>query len=183
MESGASAGDLGEDIAGVGFPDKGLGVLVVLVKVVVDSLDQGLEAGKDFRANPLDGEVSKEAFHHVEPRGAGWGEVEHKARMFHQPGFHFGVFVGGVIVEDEVKRFIRRSARIQIFEEGEPFPMTVARRTAAHDGSVQGVEGGKKGSRAVALIVVRHGAAPSAAQRQPRLGTFQGLDLTFLIDA
>jgi hypothetical protein len=107
MEGGAGASDLGKDIAGAGLPDKGLGVLVVLVKIVMDGLDQGLEAGKDFRADTPHGEVAKEAFHHVEPRGARRGEVEHEAGMFHQPGFHFDVFVGGVIVEDEVERFVR----------------------------------------------------------------------------
>src|SRR5579862_2953381 len=182
MEGGASPSDLGEDIASAGLPDKGLGVLVVLVKIVVDDLDQGLEAGKDFRSNTAHGEVSKEAFHHVEPRGARRGEVEYETRMFYQPGFHFGVFVGGVIVEDEVERFIRRGTGIQVFEESQPFLMTVARRTASQDGSVQRIEGGKQGGRAVAFIIVRHGAAPSATQRQSWLGAFQSLNLAFLID-
>ena len=60
--------------------------------------------------------------------------------------------------------------------------MAVALHAAADHGAVEHVEGGEQGGRAVALVVVGHGAAATGLDRQPGLGAVERLDLAFLVD-
>ena len=53
---------------------------------------------------------------------------------------------------------------------------------AADHAAVEHVERREQRRRAVALVVMRHGAAASRLQRQPRLGAVERLDLAFLVD-
>ena len=61
---------------------------------IVRSADQFAHAVEDSPTEALLGEVAKEAFHHVEPRGTGGREVHMEAWMPIEPAFHLGVFVG-----------------------------------------------------------------------------------------
>jgi hypothetical protein len=53
----------------------------------------------------------------------------------------------------------------------------------AKDFAVGRVQRGKQSRRSVALVIVRHGGAAAALQRQARLGTVQSLNLTLLVGA
>ena len=50
------------------------------------------------------GQLCEEALDRVEPRTGRWREVECEARVPVEPCADFGVFVGGVIVEDHMHR-------------------------------------------------------------------------------
>lgn len=54
-------------------------------------------------------ELGEEPLDGVEPRARSWRKVEHEARVAIEPGAdHLGVFVGGVVVEDDMDHFARR---------------------------------------------------------------------------
>jgi hypothetical protein len=51
----------------------------------------------------LPGHLREKVHDGAEPGGRGWSEVENPARMARQPGQDFGMFVGGVVVEDDME--------------------------------------------------------------------------------
>src|SRR6266700_6820327 len=104
MEARLGPLDFFQDIVGFGSPDERFGSLVVLGEVVLDGLLEFGQAVKDAAANALRGEVAEEALDHVEPRGAGRGEVDMKAGMARQPVTDSRVLMGRVVVSDQVQR-------------------------------------------------------------------------------
>jgi hypothetical protein len=108
--------------------------------------------------------------------------VEDEARVAIEPGAHLWVFVGGVVVEDDVHRLVRRHLGVQGIEEAYELLMPVAGHVAADDGAVEHVERGEEGGGgALALVVVGHGAEPPLLHRQAGLGAVERLDLRFLV--
>ena len=78
----------GDDHIGVGGPDEGFGLGVVLGEVAVDGglkIDQRMEHAA---LEPALGEPGEEGLDRVEPGGRGRGEVEGPARMARQLGQH-----------------------------------------------------------------------------------------------
>jgi len=61
--------------------------------------------------------------------------------------------------------------------------MAMARVTRSDHRAVQHIEGGKKASDSVPLVVMRHRPATSFFHRQSRLGPIQGLNLRLLVNA
>ena len=80
------------------------------------AVDGGLKVddrAKDATADAPAGESREEGFHRVEPGRRGRREVEDPSRMAGQPSAHLGVFVGGVVVEDDMDvHVLRRPAPI-----------------------------------------------------------------------
>ncbi len=76
-----------------------------------DGHDEFLQITEDAATQTVWREVSKEAFHHVEPGGAGGSEVQMKARMPRQPALNLGVFMGGVVIADQVQLPVGRYGR------------------------------------------------------------------------
>lgn len=113
MELAASGFDFGEDVGGSGRPDKGRRARIVAGEVSGDRLDQPGQAAKDSSTQTLGGQVTKEALHHVEPRGTRGSKVQMKARMPFEPGFDLGMFVRGVVIQDQVQVAICRRLRIK----------------------------------------------------------------------
>ena len=72
---------------------------------VEEAIDGGLKIDngtEDAALQPALAQRGEEAFDGVEPRGEDRREVERPARMTREPFAHFGVLVGGVIVEDRM---------------------------------------------------------------------------------
>jgi len=89
--------------------------------------------------------------------------VENPARMARQPGRYFGMFVGGVVVEDDVEELARRDLALDGIEKADEFDVAVALHAAANHGAVKHAERGEQGGGAVPLVIVRQGlAAPGA---------------------
>jgi len=97
------------------------------------------------------------------------------------PRFHLGVFVGRVIVGNQMKRQLRRGFPVELFEKGQPLPMRVVGRRLTEDLPVYRGQGGKKRDRPMSLVVVSLRAAVPAHDGQAGLGPFQGLTLALLI--
>ena len=102
--------------------------------------------------------------------------------MARQPGQYRGMFVGGVVVEDDVDRLAGRDVAFDGIEKADEFDMAVTLHAAADDGAVEHAEGGEQGGGAVPLVIMRHGLAASGFDRQPGLGAIERLDLAFFID-
>ena len=57
--------------------------------------------------------------------------------MTRQPGHYFGVFVGGIVVEDDVDELASRDLALDGIEKANKFEMAVALHAAADDGAVE----------------------------------------------
>ena len=105
----------------------------------------------------------------------GWRDSQTSTPAFARAGF--GVFVGGVIVENHVDRLVGRDLALDSVEEADEFDMAVALHAAADHRSVQHAEHGEQGGGAVALVIVCHGLAAPGLDRQSGLGAVERLDL------
>ena len=70
------------------------------LKVLFQGADEFWDASKDTAPQAFGGEIPKEAFHHVQPRGARRSEVQVKPRVLFEPGFDLDMFVRGVVTQD-----------------------------------------------------------------------------------
>src|SRR4029079_7091450 len=130
-------------------PDEWCRVPVVLGEIAIDSgleVDDGVEDAT--LETPL-GQLGEEALDCVEPRARGWREVECEALMAVEPGTHLGVFVSGVVVEDDVDGLACRHLGVDGIEKADELLVAVALHVAANDGAVEHVEGGKQGGRTI----------------------------------
>src|SRR3546814_1556173 len=67
-------------------------------------------------------------------------------------------------------------------QEADELLMAVALHVAADDGSIEDVQGGEEGGRAMPLIVVGHRAGAPLLQRQAGLGPVERLNLRLLVE-
>ena len=178
-----SALDLLEYVGCLGGPDEGFGVVVVMVDVVEDRCDQLLDTAKDSAAQTIFGQVAEEALHHVQPRATCRCEVHAKAGMTVEPALDPEMFVGGVVVHDHMDLLVLRNDVIDGAQELQPFLMAVPVIAHGEDLTFEGIQGGKQGSRSVALVVMGHGAAAALLDRQAGLGAVQSLNLALLVGA
>jgi len=84
-----------------------------------------------------------------------------EAGMAVEPAGDRGVFASGVIIGDDVDVEIGRGVVVDGFKNGEPFLKAVARRQLGDQLSLEIVERGKQGQRAMAITAPTDGARPS----------------------
>ena len=128
------------------------------VDVGADGHDEFFQIAEDAAPEPIVSEVAKETFHHVQPRRAGRSEVEMKARMSRQPALHFGMFMGGIVIADQVQLPVGGDGLVDEAKKLEPLLMAMPLLAKAKDLAVGRIQRGKQCGRAVAFVVVRHGA-------------------------
>jgi len=102
--------------------------------------------------------------------------------MLGQPGFHYRMVVGGVVVENEMKVDGLGRVAIDCTKKPEEFLVTMTRQALPDDAPIQGVERSEQRRRPVAFVVMRHGLRPAWLHRQPRLRTIKCLNLALLVD-
>ena len=122
--------------------------------VLVDGGYQFRHAGEHATAQPLVGNIPEEPFDHVQPRRRGGREVHVEPRMLGQPCLHDWMLVRGVVVGDQVQRFVLGRLAIDLAQELQPLGVTMALLALSDDLTVQHVERGEQRGRAVALVVV-----------------------------
>ena len=180
MEPSVSGGD---DVIGVGFPDEGFWVGgIVFADEAVDGglqVDEGME---DAMLEPAPGEFGEEALDGIEPRARGRREMEGPARMALEPGADFVLLVRRVVVEDDVDGLVCRHLALDAVEEADELLMAVALHVLADDRAVENVERGKQRRRAVAFVIMGHGAGAALLHGQAGLGAVERLDLALLVD-
>ena len=108
--------------------------------------------------------------------------MEDPARMPGQPSPHLGVLVGGIVVEDDVDHLAGRHGALDAIEEADELLMPVPLHASADDRAVEHVERCERRGRAVAFVVVGHGATAAWLDRQARLGAVERLNLALLVD-
>ena len=153
------------------------------VDVIADGLGEILHVVEGATAQALLGEVPEPPFDQIEPRGTGGREMNGKAAMPGQPYFDPRMRMGAVIIQDQMESQLGRRFSIQFAQETEKFLVPMPRHAFAQHGSLQDVQGRKRGRGIVALVVMRQRAASPLLHRQAGLGAVQGLDLTLLVHA
>jgi len=172
----------GDNFVWIGGPCKWFGALVGFSD---EAINGGLEIDERMEYTPVEpslGEFGEEALDGVGPRTGCGREVEGEAAMTIKPGSNFGVFMGGVVVEDDMDRFVCRNLGIDDVQEADELLMPVALHVASDDCPIENIQCGEQGRGSVSLVVVRHGAETPLFHGQARLGTVEGLDLAFLVD-
>jgi hypothetical protein len=71
-----------------------------------DALFESFNAGEDSAPELIFGLVAKESFDHVEPAAAGRREVKMKALVALSPALHRRVFMGRIVIDDQVELFV-----------------------------------------------------------------------------
>ena len=82
--------------------------------------------GKDPTVQSAAFQLTKPAFHGIQPGGAGWCEVELEPGMFLQPGFHLWCFMSRAVVQNQMKILLFRCFSINLSQKVEKFFGAVA---------------------------------------------------------
>ena len=106
-----------------------------------------------------------------------------KAGMSRQPFVDLRMFMGGVVIGDDVDVEIKRALPVDQFEKGEPLLMAMARRQTGDQLAFEIIEGGEQGQRAMPHVIMGLGANVANAQGQTWLRTLERLALRFLVAA
>ena len=174
--------DGGDDAVGIGGPDEGLWIGILLGNEAVDcslEVDQRMEGAAPEAAT---GELGKEALDRVKPRARRRREVEGEALVPIEPLAHLRMLMRTIVVEDHVDPLPRRNLPLDHIEEADELLMTMTLHVAADHGAVEHVERGEQRGGAIALVVLGHGAGAALLQRQTRLCAIERLDLALLIE-
>lgn len=94
--------------------------------ILADFGDQLLDAGERAATDGLLGDDAKPALDLVDPRGVGRGVVHMEARSPREPGLDLGMFVRGVVVDDEMDVELGWHFLVDVPQEAEELlmPMT-----------------------------------------------------------
>ena len=103
--------------------------------------------------------------------------------IFGQPGPHGGVFVGGVVVDDQVNRQVLGDLTVDGAQELHELLVAVAGQALSDHRAGEYVEGGEQGSGAVPFVIVGHRLSAALDHRQRRLGAVQCLHRGLLVGA
>jgi hypothetical protein len=155
----------------------------VTFQVIFDGSNQFRDVVETASANALIGNLSKPPLDQIQPRTRRRDEVDVDSGMSSHPGFDPRVFVGCVIVHDKMQIEIRRCLGVDLVEKTNEFLVSMARHAVADHFAIEHAQRGEQCGGAVALVVVRHGPAAPLLDRQSWLGTIEGLNLAFLVDA
>ena len=102
--------------------------------------------------------------------------------MAGEPGADFVLLMRRVVIEDHVDGLVLWHFALDAVEETDELLMAVALHVLSDDRTVQHVECGEECRRAVALVIMGHGAGAAPLHRQAGLGAVKRLDLRLLID-
>ena len=102
-------------------------------------------------------------------------------RVSIEPLTHLRMLVGGVSDEDRVHDLSGRQLRLNGVQEADELFVAMALHTSADDLAVQQVESGEQRCRAVALVVVGHGAGAALLHLQAGLSAILRLDLRLFV--
>ena len=113
--------DLFQDRIGRCDPDERAGLTVVLFDESLDLFDELPDAAKGSPADSALGDQVKPDLRLVEPRGIRRRVVHVVAGARRQPAADPGMFVRGVVIDDEVNRALDRGLPINQPQELQPF--------------------------------------------------------------
>jgi len=153
----------------------------MVLNVSHDGFDQLRHTAERAASDALLGDFAKPPLDHVEPRTRGWGEMQVESRVALEPCLDSLVFVGGVVVDDQVQVELGRRFGVDLLQETDEFLMAMARHAIADHGAVEHAQGGEQGGGAVARVVVALAGGNARPERQDRLDAVERLDLALLV--
>src|SRR5436309_7691309 len=113
------SGDFFKDLGGLGLPDEGFGIDIVVLQVGLNGRLEISHAFEDAAANGILCNEAEEALDLIEPGGGGRGEVEMDTLMPSQPRLDVGVLVGGVVVDDQMQVQVLGGIAVDGLEEAQ----------------------------------------------------------------
>ena len=174
--------DSSDDFIRVGGPGKRFGIFVGFDDEAIDGGLEINEGVEDATVKPPPGKFGEESFDGVKPRTGCRGEVENKPLVAIEPSPDLWMFMGGVVVENDMDDLVFGDLSIDHVQETDELLVPVALHIASDHGPVEDVQGGEQRCCSIAFVVMGHGAETPFLHRQSRLGAVQRLDLAFLID-
>lgn len=105
-----------------------------------------------------------------------------EARMATEPGFHSRVFVGAIVVHDQMEIEHVGCLGVDLLEKSNELLMPMTRHAVADNLAVEHVQCRKQCCGAIAFVIVGHRPATAFLQGKARLGAVEGLNLTFFVD-
>ena len=113
---------------------------VILLDERIDLVNQFIDAPERATTNRLLGDKAKPALNLIQPGRIRWCVVNVKTAALRQPGTNLGMFVRGVIVDNEVDVEIFRDTGVQAPQECEKLLMAVARLAFGEDSTRGDIE-------------------------------------------
>ena len=104
------------------------------------------------------------------------------SRPLCQPGAHFRMFMGGVVIDDQVNIEFGRNAVVQPPQKREKLLMPVSRLAFGEHGAGGDVERGKQSSRPVANVVMGDSFDVAEPHGQNRLSSIERLNLALFVN-
>lgn len=158
-----------KDVFGLGCPDKGLQVFVVMFYIIVDCDDEFRHMSKDDQANSMYVYVPQESLDHVQPGRAGEHEVEVESPMQFHPLFGFRVLVRRVVVKNQANLVVLRGFPIDSIQKPDEFLVTLADSAFRDERAVKNFRFGEETRGYMPFVGMRHCSGTPALQRQSRL--------------
>lgn len=155
----------------------------MIIEVTVDGIDQVGNAFENATANAFVGDLAEPTLDQIQPGTGSWNKVQMETWMPFQPEFDPWMFVGAVIVDNEMEIEAGRSIRIDFVQEPDKLLMSVTGHAIADHSAVEHAQGRKQSGGAIALVIVSHGPATALLDRQPRLCAVESLNLALLVHA
>ena len=152
-----------------------------MLEVVLDGGDEFADTAKHPAAETFLRELTEPALDEIEPGCAGRGEVKIETRMGRQPGPHGRMFMGAVVVQNEVEVQATGKGAVELAKKLQNRLMPMPPVALADDLTGQHVQCSEQGRRAVALVVMCERPTAALLHREPGLGPVQRLNLTLLV--
>ena len=126
----------------------------MVVNVIVDRFNQGADIRECTATQSFVGHLTEPPFHHVEPRTGCGNEMQMEPWVTFQPGSNTRMFMGSIIVDDQVQSQIGRHFGVDAFQKPNKFLMSVTRHAIADHSAIEHAKSSKECGGTIALIVV-----------------------------
>ena len=126
----------------------------MVMNIIVDRFDQGSDIGERAATQSLVGDLTKPTFDHVEPGTRCGDEMQMEAWMALQPGSNTRMFMGAIVVDDQMQMQAGGHFGIKAFQKANEFLMSVTGHAIADNSAVEHTESREQRGSTVALVVV-----------------------------
>ena len=117
----------------------------------------------------------------IEPGGISGSEVNMVSGVKRQPILNSLMFMGGVVIDDEMDIKVFGHVSFNIFEKAEVFLMTMAFSALGKNLASSDIKGCKKSCCSMPDVIMSHALDISQTHGQDGLCAIEGLDLAFFI--